>query len=80
MSGYLGNPDAESEHAIIVAENGIQAARDALPTGESAYACYDCGEPIPLARRQAQRGCKFCVVCQPYHDNHRKVKMLDRIL
>lgn len=80
MSGYAGNPDAESEHALILSENGIAAARSMLPTGSSALYCLDCGDPIPEARRQAQRGCKYCIECQPYHDVLPRVKMLDRIL
>lgn len=80
MSGYLGNADAESEHAIILNENAIAAARAAMPTGPSATVCYDCGDVIPQARRIAQVGCKFCVSCQGYHDKHQRIKMLDRIL
>jgi phage/conjugal plasmid C-4 type zinc finger TraR family protein len=80
MSGYLGNPDAESEHALILAENAIHAARSMIPTGESLTHCLDCGEPIPEARRVAQKGCTYCIDCQPFHDHTPKVKMLDRIL
>lgn len=80
MSGYIGNPDAESEHALILAENGINAARAALPTGESATHCNDCGEPIPEARRQAMKGCHYCVECAPRYERAVKIKMLDRIL
>jgi phage/conjugal plasmid C-4 type zinc finger TraR family protein len=80
MSGYTGNPDAEAEHALILSENGIAQARAALPSGESAVNCNDCGEPIPEARRVAQQGCRFCIECQPFHDTHQRVKMLDRIL
>jgi phage/conjugal plasmid C-4 type zinc finger TraR family protein len=80
MSGYGGNPDAEAEHALILQENGIAAARAMLPTGESATHCRDCGEPVPEARRQAMKGCQYCIVCQPAHDHQPRVKMLDRIL
>jgi phage/conjugal plasmid C-4 type zinc finger TraR family protein len=80
MSGYLGNPDAESEHALILSENGIAAARAMIPTGASASHCQDCGEPIPQARRVAQTGCKYCITCQPNHDRSPRIKMLDRIL
>lgn len=80
MSGYIGNPDAESEHALILAENGVHACRSMIPTGPSASHCHDCGDPIPQARREAQPGCKYCVKCQVYHDRVPQVKMLDRIL
>lgn len=80
MSGYAGNSDLESEHALILSENGIGAARAMLPTGDSATHCWDCGDPIPEARRIAQKGCKYCINCQVDHDKAPRVKMLDRIL
>ncbi|PRY94744.1 TraR/DksA family transcriptional regulator [Hasllibacter halocynthiae] len=33
------------------------------PSGESAYDCAECGEPIPEARREALPGVKLCVEC-----------------
>lgn len=36
----------------------------ALPKGESARKCLECGEPIPEDRRQAMPGCRFCLSCQ----------------
>jgi RNA polymerase-binding transcription factor DksA len=80
MSGYTGNPDAESEHALILSENGIAQARAMLPQGPSSVHCHDCGEEIPLQRRLVQKGCKYCIDCQTSHDKAPKVKMLDRIL
>lgn len=79
MSGY-GGPDLEAEHAMILAENGIAIARSMLPTGESEVFCLDCNEPIPEARRVAQKGCKYCIDCQVHHDKLPKVRMLDYIL
>lgn len=42
----------------------ITAQVYALPRGESAKECLECGEPIPEDRRQAMPGCRFCVDCQ----------------
>lgn len=42
----------------------ITAQVYALPRGESARECQECGEPIPEDRRQAMPGCRFCVRCQ----------------
>jgi phage/conjugal plasmid C-4 type zinc finger TraR family protein len=43
---------------------GIARARAALPQGESAEHCSDCGTDIPEGRRLAMPGVKFCVDCQ----------------
>ena len=80
MSGYTGNPDAEAEHALILAENGIEAARAAIPKGPGSPTCLDCGVTIPQERRDAQPGCIYCISCQPLHDKRQQIKMLDRIL
>lgn len=83
MSGYTGNPDAESEHALILAENGINAARS-LVDGPVLEECLDCGEEINPARVSAMRKigmrCMYCITCQPKHDKAHGIKMLDRIL
>ncbi len=83
MSGYLGNPDAESEHALILAENGV-AASQAMLVGRVLTHCLDCGDEIPPARRafahKLQHKCEYCVTCQEEHDKLPKIKMLDRIL
>lgn len=76
MSGYGGNPDIDAEQQIIMAENGIDAARSMIPKGPSASHCLDCAEPIPEARRLAQSGCQYCITCQPQHDTLPRVKML----
>ena len=83
MSGYLGNPDAEAEHALVLAENGIMAAR-AMLQGRALTHCLNCGIPIPEARRRYALGadmkCEYCVTCQEAYDRAPRIKMLDRIL
>lgn len=83
MSGYTGNPDAESEHALIINENGIHAAQQML-VGPVLTECQDCGDDIDPRRVNAlkERGmkCMYCITCQPNHDTVGRVKMLDRIL
>lgn len=83
MSGYLGNPDAESEHALILAENGVEDARKNLPNPNTTYLqCIECGDEIPPERRKANPGCCRCISCQSDFDKRPKqrVRMLDRIL
>lgn len=83
MSGYTGNPDAEAEHAQILAENGIAAAQSMLE-GRVLTHCLDCEEPIAEARRQvalkSNHKCEYCISCQPNHDKAPSIRMLDRIL
>ena len=85
MSGYIGNPDAEAEHALILAENGIAAAQSMLQ-GKVLTHCLDCEEPIAEARRQAaiklNHKCDRCIICQQKFEllPQPKIRMLDRIL
>ena len=83
MSGYIGNPDAEAEHAAILSENGIAAARLML-VGQVRRYCLDCGDTISEGRRllaiKYNHKCEYCITCQPFHDTSHKIKMLDRIL
>lgn len=83
MSGYAGNSDLESEHAMILSENGIHASQQML-NGPVVEDCQDCGEEInpkrvEFARKMGMK-CMYCITCQPKHDKMRSVKMLDRIL
>lgn len=83
MSGYGGNPDMEAEHAIILSENGVGAAR-AMLQGRVLTHCSDCGDPIPEQRRlyaiKANMKCEYCVTCQSSHDKAPRIKMLDHVL
>lgn len=36
--------------------------------GQGRLDCLDCGEPIPEARRKAQRGCIRCLECQTIYE------------
>lgn len=85
MSGYIGNPDAEAEHAMILAENGIAAAQSMLE-GRVLTHCLDCEEPIAEARRQAaikaKHKCDRCVSCQAAFEliPQPRIRMLDYML
>lgn len=49
-------------------DDAVQRARHALGQGESERYCQECGEEIPLARRQALKGIRYCLVCQTEQD------------
>ena len=84
MSGYAGADD-ESLHAIILSENGIHAAQQALAGSVNEY-CIDCADQIDPKRvqfaRQHKMKCVRCVECQQLFDRmpKAKIKMLDWIL
>lgn len=42
----------------------LQRQLNAMPQGEAANECEDCGEEIPEPRRIAAKGCARCVRCQ----------------
>jgi len=41
------------------------------PTGPSLEECDDCGEAIPIKRREAQPGCTRCIDCQHNFETRR---------
>lgn len=55
---------AVQEQIDASVEDAVKRARQALPRGESADRCADCGEKIPEARRRAIPGVRRCVGCQ----------------
>nr|WP_294103580.1 TraR/DksA family transcriptional regulator [Providencia sp.] len=55
--------DRANDHAALVLEQNIQAARKPV-NGVSAFECENCDHPIPEARRKAVMGCTFCIDCQ----------------
>lgn len=79
MSGY-GKPDEEAECAMAIVDGGIAIARAMLPSGESSPVCWDCGGEIPKARREAMKGCKYCVNCAPSHEYKPGLNIVTRML
>lgn len=49
----------------------LERARRAMPRGESAHECDECGAPIPEARRRAMPGVRLCLACQAERDRRR---------
>jgi phage/conjugal plasmid C-4 type zinc finger TraR family protein len=45
-------------------DDAVKQARNRLPRGESLTHCELCEEEIPVARRRAVPGVRFCVLCQ----------------
>lgn len=72
MAGGWARDGAEHEQMDATVNDALERARRALPTGESAQYCDECGEPIPEARRQALPGVQHCVRCQTELEAHSK--------
>jgi phage/conjugal plasmid C-4 type zinc finger TraR family protein len=80
MSGY-GGVDDDQINAQAFTDNYIALARSLLPTGKSAKYCIECGDEIPLARREALLGVKHCIYCQLERDKHRpSIKVVTKML
>lgn len=48
--------------------DAVLAARSRMPVGEGTDECDECGEEIPIRRRQALPGVRTCVACQSQRD------------
>lgn len=68
--------DRASEYEEQVLKNALARQRQRANLTyktlvDSALECADCGEVIPLKRRQAALGCKRCVECQQILEKRR---------
>ncbi|WP_241647209.1 DksA/TraR family C4-type zinc finger protein [Rosenbergiella metrosideri] len=68
MAGGWAEDGAVQKQIDDTVDDAIAQARSQLHHGESAEFCEGCGEPIPLARRQALPGVIYCVNCQDAQD------------
>lgn len=81
MSGY-GGPDDHNANIEAVVLNALDVVRANIPTGESAEFCQDddCGEEIPVARRNALPGVQYCIHCADKHAYNPRIRAVDWIL
>ncbi len=64
MAGGWSRDGAEHEQMDATVNDALERARRAMPKGESAEFCDECGNAIPQARRLAVPGVQHCVSCQ----------------
>ena len=64
MAGGWSRDGAEHEQMDATVNDALDRVRSALPTGESAEYCDECGNTIPEARRAAVLGVQHCIGCQ----------------
>ena len=53
-------------------KDAMERARAQLPSGPSLSQCEECGEEIPVARREALPGVRLCVTCQDEADRQQQ--------
>jgi phage/conjugal plasmid C-4 type zinc finger TraR family protein len=58
--------------------DGVQNARARLPQGPGVLDCIECGDEIPVKRRQALPGVATCVACQLGRDQRVVHAMFNR--
>lgn len=74
MAGGWSKDGAVQEQIDDSVSDAVKRAREHLPTGESAELCDECDKPIPLARREALPGVRFCISCQSEMDEANKTR------
>lgn len=68
MAVGFGDDDSHLETIQATIDNAIDFARSQLSTGESRLHCLDCGSVLLERRRNAIKGCRYCIACQEEHD------------
>ena len=78
MAGGWTRDGAIQDQIDDSTNDAVAAARAGLPTGEGSEYCVECGETIPLARRQALPGARTCIDCQSGRDARRPTGGINR--
>ncbi|MFH8134561.1 DksA/TraR family C4-type zinc finger protein [Pantoea osteomyelitidis] len=68
MASGWASDGAVQEQIDTTVNDEITRVRQSIGQGESAHFCEECGDEIPLARRNALKGVKYCLPCQQERD------------
>ena len=68
MAGGWSRDGAVQDQIDDTLKDAVHAARSRMPMGEGSDLCDDCGEVIPVRRREAMPGVRTCVGCQAQRD------------
>lgn len=63
---------AVQEQIDATVDSAVQLAKSRLPDGESLTHCEECEAGIPVARRKAVPGVRYCVQCQSELEKSRR--------
>ena len=72
MAGGFAKDGAVQDQIDASIEDAVERARSNLPAGDSLTHCEECGDEIPLARREAVPGVRLCIKCQSELDEEQK--------
>jgi phage/conjugal plasmid C-4 type zinc finger TraR family protein len=64
MAGGFAKDGAVQDQIDASVEDAVNRARSKLPSGPGRRDCEECGNAIPMARREAMPGVRLCVTCQ----------------
>jgi len=73
MAGGWSRDGAVQDQIDADVEDAVKRARSQLPSGEGLTNCENCEEIIPIARRRAMPGVRFCVKCQSEMEKQEQV-------
>ncbi|CAN7620723.1 DksA/TraR family C4-type zinc finger protein [Phenylobacterium sp. LjRoot164] len=68
MANGWAQDGAVLDQIMDTVTDGVSTARARMPSGEGTPVCVDCGDEIPISRRQALPGARTCVACQSERD------------
>lgn len=66
-TGWAGDGAVQDQIDATI-DDAVKRARSRLASGPGLTHCEECAAKIPLARRNAVPGVRFCVACQEEHD------------
>ena len=71
MAVGFAKDGAEQDEILAALNVAVSHARQQVGNGttESLTHCLDCSKAIPERRREAVKGCEYCVECQGDHDS-----------
>ena len=73
MAGGWSRDGAVQEQIDASIDDAVKRARSRLSAGEGRTHCEECGEAIPVGRRQALPGVRYCIACQSERDKEQAV-------
>ena len=68
----MDDADMAQRNEAVFQQRALEQRLAAMPQGEAAIECEECGAAIPEERRKAARGCTRCIRCQEQFERERR--------